>query len=291
MKIIRISASPKQLSRLRNGHKVRVKNAMEGTGFQLVVSPDKYDTLSRSFAKGKGSEVQLSLDELQANRGIEGEGIFGKKFDKFLSKVGIKKEVYKLGDKIKEPVKKAIRTVLKGAPTAGATALAGLATALGQPQLAKKAGLEGRKLGEKAGKYLEKHSIGYIDDPTKYQENPKLLLGKGVQDFGVRKRAALASAKANQQTSLMSEGQFAGAGMCVGNGLYAAGARGRGLYASAGRGIQDMSMTRGIVGTQGGALRGHHPAMNSQPMATNFHQQFQILPQFQHLHSGAGLYA
>lgn len=291
MKAIRISASPKQLSRLRNGHKVRVKNAMEGCGFQLVVSPDKYDAMSRSFAKGKGSEVQLSLDELQANRTIEGEGIFGKKFDKFLSKVGIKKEVYKLGDVLKEPVKKAIRTVLKGAPAAGATALAGLATAIGQPKLARVAGVTGKKLGEKAGKYLEKVSIGYIDDPEKYQKNPKLLLGKGVQKTGVRKMAALADAEANRQTSLMSEGQFAGAGMCVGNGLYAAGARGRGLYAAAGRGVEDMSMTRGIVGTQGGALRGQHPAMKSQPLGTQFHQQFQLPPQFQHLHSGAGLYA
>lgn len=290
MKSIRISASPKQLSRLRNGHKVRVKTAMGGTGFNLVVSPDKYDIITRSFSKGKGSEVQLSLDELEANKTIQGEGIFGKKFDKFLDKVGIKKEVYKLGDVLKEPVKKAIKTIAKGAPSAGATALAGLATAVGQPELAGVAGLAGKKLGEKAGKFLEKGAIGYIDDPEAYQKNPKKFLGKGVMKDrrfkdNVRKRSALANAEANKQSASM----VSGTGMCIGNGLYAS-ARGRGLYA-AGRGVEDLSMTRGIVGTMGGALRGHHPAHQSQPLATNFHQQYQLPPSFQHLHTGAGLYA
>jgi hypothetical protein len=306
MKDIRISASAKQLSRLRNGHKVRVKQAMAGCGFNLVVMPDKYDALTRSFSKGKGSEVQLSLEELQANRAVQGEGIFGKKFDKFLNKVGIKKEVYQLGDVLKEPVKKAIKTLAKGAPAAGATALAGLATAVGQPQLAGVAGLAGKKLGEKAGKFLEKGAIGYIDDPEAYQKNPKKFLGAGVQKLGVRRRASLAQAKKNKEMAKMIEGKgmgrnmgmegmgMAGCGECssmtVGNGLYAAGTRGRGLYASSGRGV-DMSMTRGIVGTQGGALVGVHPAMKSQPLGSNFHQQYQIPPSFQHLHSGAGLYA
>ena len=290
MKAIRISASAKQLSRLRNGHKVRVKGGMEGSGFQLVVSPDKYDTLTRSFSKGKGSEVQLSLDELAANREVMGEGIFGKKFDKFLGKVGIKKQVYALGDKIKEPVKKAIRQVLSKAPQAGAAALAGLATAVGQPQLAGVAAVAGKKLGEKAGKYLEKHSIGYIDDPEAYQKDPKLLLGSGIMEkriakMNARRLAALAKAEANKMSASM-----VGTGSCMcGNGLYAAGMRGRGLYA-AGRGV-DMSMTRGIVGTQGGSLVLAHPAHQSQPLGYNFHQQFQMPPSYQHLHSGKGLYA
>jgi len=293
MKDIRISASAKQLSRLRNGHKVRVKQAMAGCGFNLVVMPDKYDALTRSFSKGKGSEVQLSLEELQANRAVQGEGIFGKKFDKFLDKVGIKKEVYKLGDVIKEPVKKAIRTLAKSAPTAGATALAGLATAVGQPELAGVAGIAGKKLGEKAGKFLEKGAIGYIDDPEAYQKNPKKFLGAGVQKLGVRRRASLAQVKKNKEMAKMIEGKGCCeecSSMSVGNGLYASSMRGRGLYASSGRGV-DMSMTRGIVGTQGGSLVGVHPAMKSQPLGSNFHQQFQIPPSFQHLHSGAGLYA
>jgi hypothetical protein len=48
--------SLKQLSRLRNGHKVRV-----GAGLgQLIVTPERYDTMSRTFGKGKKMAVQLS---------------------------------------------------------------------------------------------------------------------------------------------------------------------------------------------------------------------------------------
>jgi hypothetical protein len=163
-------------------------------------------------------------------------------------------------------------------------------------------------LGEKAGKYLEKHSMGYIDDPEKYQKDPKLLLGTGfpalpktqgeknynkkmknikadIKAGLPRQMAALAKTKADAHSASM-----VGTGSCMcGNGLYAAGARGRGLYA-AGRGV-DMSMTRGIVGTQGGSLVLSHPAHQSQPLGYNFHQQFQLPPSFQHLHSGKGLYA
>jgi hypothetical protein len=278
MKEIRISASPKQLSRLRKGHKVRVKNAMEGSGFNLVVEPSKYDTISRSFAKGKGSEVSLSLEEIEANK-MTGEGIFGKKFDKFLGKAGIKKEVYALGDVLKNPVKKAIRTIAKNAPNASAAAAAALATAVGQPQLAGIAGIAGKKLGEKAGKYLEKNAVGYIDNPEAYQKNPKkMLLGSGL-----RQMAALESAKQNKMTADLGAGQF------TGEGLYAA-ARGRGLYAGGGmgRGLQKQSYswTQGIVGLDGDILPPSHPAMKSQPYASDFHQQYQLPKPFQQYHSG-----
>ena len=107
MKQIDISVSPVQLRKLRKGIKVRVKPPMEGMGvYNLVVEPSRYDELSRTFRRGLGKEVALSSAELDANRQMGGEGIFGKAFDKFLGKIGIKKEVYKFGDMIKEPVKR-----------------------------------------------------------------------------------------------------------------------------------------------------------------------------------------
>jgi len=76
MEAVRIQASPKQLSRLRNGHKVSVKPAMEGCGVNLIIDPSQYRELTRTFSKGKGKIVQLSPEEIMANREIGGEGIF-----------------------------------------------------------------------------------------------------------------------------------------------------------------------------------------------------------------------
>ena len=160
--------SPKQVSRLRNGHKVRV-----GCGLgQLVVHPERYDAMERVFKKGKKMTIQLTPEELSANRTMSGEGIFGPGFDKFLSKIGIKKQVYALGDKIKAPVKKAIKAFTDKAPLALGTAGATLATAVGAPELAPLAMMAGKELGKKASRYSDKNVLGYIDDPEAYQKNP-----------------------------------------------------------------------------------------------------------------------
>ena len=39
MHIVHIKASKKQLSKLRNGHKVRISPAIEGQGFNLIIDP------------------------------------------------------------------------------------------------------------------------------------------------------------------------------------------------------------------------------------------------------------
>jgi len=231
--------SAKVLSRLRNGHKVRV-----GMGLgQLVVSPDKYDAMERTFHKGKNMTISLSPEELMANREIGGEGIFGPGFDNFLKKLGIKKQVYALGDKIKGPIKKAIRTVASKAPLAFGTAGAALATAIGQPQLAPIAMAAGRELGKKAERYSKKHIEGYIDDPESYQKNPKKfgdLRGVGLS----AKDIAMGRASYNPRRDT--------GGMGMG---------GDGLYASV-RG-------RGMIGCG-------HPALMSQPYDQQFHQRYQL---------------
>jgi hypothetical protein len=102
MKTISISASPKQLSRLRNGHRVRIKSPIEGSGINLLIDPSKYNAVSKSFLKGSAYQMQLSPDELMANRSavqqgeIEGQGIFAggklsaKKIGSVLKKAGKK---------------------------------------------------------------------------------------------------------------------------------------------------------------------------------------------------------
>lgn len=82
VQIVEVSASPKQISRLRNGHKVRVKRAMAGEGICLVVSPINYDQITRTFSRNKGLEISLSPEELKSNQmaapDMEGKGIFSK---------------------------------------------------------------------------------------------------------------------------------------------------------------------------------------------------------------------
>jgi hypothetical protein len=70
MHLIGIDASAKQASKLRNGHRVRVK---QGEGFNLVVRPENYNLLTRAFRKGKGAEIQLSPDELELNKSLSPE--------------------------------------------------------------------------------------------------------------------------------------------------------------------------------------------------------------------------
>ena len=64
---IKIKASPLQLSKLRNGHKVRISKA-EGEGCNLIVHPQTYHLASRAFAKNKGLQVALSPEEIAINK-------------------------------------------------------------------------------------------------------------------------------------------------------------------------------------------------------------------------------
>jgi hypothetical protein len=288
-KKIGISASLKQLSKLRNGHKVRLTSG-EGC---LMVEPGKYDTLSRTFMRGKGMSVQLSPDEIMANKGVmAGEGIFGPGFDRFLKKIGIKKQVYALGDKIKGPVKKAINALVDKAPAALGSAGAALATAVGQPQLAPLAIKAGMELGKKARNYTKKHLTGkkgYLDDPESYQKNPKKLLD--IKGVGMLR---------DKNGYFSNEDGFQGRGLsgcgysrsAVGMADLAAreeqGGYGSGLRLTAGGGLR---LTAGggmsIVGGRASMMGMGHPAMESQAMGELYHQRYQIAPQ---MLKGAGLH-
>jgi hypothetical protein len=65
MHVITIAGSEHQKSRLRNGHKVRVKH---GEGFNVIVNPNTYHLVSRAFNKNKGTTMQLSPEEIAMNK-------------------------------------------------------------------------------------------------------------------------------------------------------------------------------------------------------------------------------
>jgi len=132
-KIVHILASPKQLSKLRNGRAVRVKPVAEGMGIPMIVHSHRYSPIQRAFQGSKGIEIALTPNELQNNKMMEGQGIFGKKFDNMLKKAGVKKLAYKLADSVKTPVVEGIRygipTALGGATVAGAAGSLGIGAA------------------------------------------------------------------------------------------------------------------------------------------------------------------
>lgn len=174
--MLHIKVSKKQLSKLRNGHQVRVGEAVQGQGVNLIVHPERYDEIIKTFKKKKGVQLQLTPVEIMANKQahpmMEGTGIFGRDFDNFIEKtIGTqaKDVIYKGADELKPFVKEAISKASDYAPELGASALTGLAVALGQPELIPVAGMVGKQLGSMAGKAGKDFANEYLDNPEKVQ--------------------------------------------------------------------------------------------------------------------------
>jgi hypothetical protein len=285
MNVVEIGVSPKQISKLRNGHKVRVKKPMSGKGVCMIVNPGKYDIITRAFSRGKGAEISLSPEEIMENLNaspeMEGKGIFGKKFDRFVEKTIGKKAkdvLYKGADMLKAPIKQGIDKLAEYAPELATGALTAGALALGQPELVPLAGIVGNKLGKMIGKKGANLAKDYLDRPTYYQEKvgiggskrrtPPAIINalnesQGT-NLGYMERAGLANAQALQQRAEMmrqiqedkfkklypnsniSEAdidQVFDAYPVSGQGLYAGGSAGYGLYA--GTGLYAQSGMRG----------------------------------------------
>lgn len=300
MHIITISASPKQLSKLRNGHRVRIK---KGKGFNLIVHPENYRLVSRAFGKNKGIEVQLSPEEIEANRSLSpeehyklrekdiemaGEGIFGPKFDRMLKKAGVKTLAYQIGDQLKPMVKAGIT----GGLTAGATALGGV-----QPELipflpAGVAGLSGL-------------AFDYIDNPDKYHDFISGVKQKGVKtmakkyakaraneelnrrlgtNYDYMNRAGLENAARSELASELARRSVEARkhqtpGEMEGQGFHR-GFRPRGVF----RGVEG-----GAIGRNGGMVSTMPPALVSQPLSANFQMSHFLPVQFQKYNNGPGM--
>lgn len=142
--------STQALSKLRRGLPARV---MAGEGMQIAVMPHQFDLISKAFIKNKGINLSLSAPEVEANA-VEGEGIFGKKADKWMEKKGVKKFVYKVGSAVKPLAMEAI------------DAAAAAATAYGVPA--------------PLVALAQKETKGYIDKPDAYQtkKGQRALLGR-----------------------------------------------------------------------------------------------------------------
>ena len=327
MHLISIDASPKQLSKLRNGHKVRIR---QGTGVSLVVHPETYGIISHAFQRDKGIEIALSPEEVQANAEhstsgrLEGQGIFGSKADKWMEKKGIKNAVYHAGSVVKPYAKAGIHAGI----AAGSAALMASATALANPELI--------PFIASGGAALDAMAQDYVDNPNQYhgksgarkigaaknmgqQYAQNQISDKLNQELGTNydymSRAGLENAiqaekqaqldkmsiDARQSTSVMPSGNSFRASHSQGYGIQTR-IGGMGLhprdllYHKSGdpSSIIGRSFKREVssIGRGGGMIgRGmeYPPALDSQPFSANFQFQHFLPPQFQKFSSGAGI--
>ena len=182
--------TPRVLGKLRKGGRVRI---CQGTGMNLIVSANRFNPITKSFAKGKAYTVELSPTEIEANINppdevvphIAGTGLFDslKKGVKNVGKVlaPVAKEVGKvLLPTAKKITKEAVDKVATYAPEIGATlgssALSGLALMAGQPELVPLAVATGSSFGSQAGKALGNYGKGKInqkiDDYEPFNKEP-----------------------------------------------------------------------------------------------------------------------
>ena len=300
MNSINIDASEKQLSKLRNGHKVRIKS---GQGFNLIVKPGNFNLASKAFNKQKGVEIMLSPDEIMANvqnSKMNGNGIFGKRFDKFLEKRGIKKSVYALGDLLKTPIKRGIDYASTYAPQLGAQAMSGIAAALGQQEYAPYASALGERLGSYAGDKVASKAKNYLDNP----EGRGFVSNVGGPNNSMAKARNLMEQVQNNRElealNLMSGTNYgymgrAGIANYLKNASTASNIRnsvkeakiGQGMMAGMGRRnlsilAEDLSLRKRNMGLMGASNQSVLPqAMQSQPYSENFQFQFTLPPQYQ----------
>jgi hypothetical protein len=306
MKMLNIKKlSPAVMSRIRNGHKVRL---MEGTGTQLVVHPDQFDSISRSFSKKKGIQIALSPSEIDANRVVEGEGIFGKKADKVMKKLGVKKVAYAVGNVVKPLVQEGIAAASMaaqayGLPPSVANKLESTANQyLDDPKsLQGKKGLRALKKSaidmgiEAAAPMAAQYGID-LDEmksvlqtvgtkkagrPPSKKEMQSMVRGKAegavlgkLQQMVDSRRSASAPMPVStdlysqfDQDGIIGNGMRSGCcQMCKGSGLYAGAASGRGLP-----GMPPMrSISKKFVNVSKKLMGGELQALSSQPMEANY---------------------
>jgi len=281
--------SEKVISRLRNGHAVRL---MKGEGLDMFLKPAKKMAMMKKFAMGKGVQLALDPEEIMENRGIEGSGIFGKKADKLLKKAGIKKAVYKVGAALKPLADEALGAAEMAAVSAGVP-----------PSLARKIGATASQYledpsslqGKKGLKELKKRGLSVAGDAAEFAAaqagiDPTMIAAskmalKDVRDarksgVSAPSRADLTDRASNAAADALiarirekypsGSGLYAGRGMMRGMCSNAVGCGlGMGMYA--GRGME-----RSLSGRHTMIGMGMPPALQSQPFSENFQFRYTL---------------
>lgn len=109
---ITLDLSKGQLSKLRNGHGIRISPTMVGSGVDLIVDTMSFHHMMKKLDKGKGAIIKMGSSEIDMNK-TEGTGLFlgaGNKSGK-ISRI---KKAKKWRDFSKETAKDGIDTAAYG---------------------------------------------------------------------------------------------------------------------------------------------------------------------------------
>lgn len=180
------SLSPKQIQRLRNKHGVRV---MKGTGFKVDVSDMNAKKLKKAFDKSKGATLKLSPEEVEANKGMKGSGLFD----------GLKK----VGNTVSKAVKKSpvVKAVEKDVSSAVKKVKDGVSSPEGLKNLVIDAGVDAIPyVGDNTKDTLKKGAKKATSVPKTKTATQK---GKGLQSF--MKKTGRSLGKVGKQVSSIAK--------------------------------------------------------------------------------------
>lgn len=284
MHLISFDANPRQLSKLRNGHAVRIK---KGAGFNLIVHPNNYSLVSRAFGKNKGVQLKLTPEEIETNEnlspeqheelGNEAADLF--KVLPFAEGGSIWKSMKRAGRKVEKALKsktarRLFRPIVKTAKDVGKSFMhekladlhMGAADEITDPRLQRLLNVSASQ-----GHEAIHHGFG---------------LGAGISAHHALKLANLASASANHELSKMHNASVHGYHTQPPIKNYwdddlAPPSRGYGMH-------NHYNMIRG----RGSMIAQDHfspPALQSQPYGANWHMQFFLPPQYQRYNDGTDI--
>jgi hypothetical protein len=267
---------------------------MEGKGVNLLVDPSKFDQMSRSFSRGAASQIQLSPEEILANKqavmegSMGGEGIFagGKLKTKQLKKlkapgVALLGVAKKVGTTLGKPFEKTVQVnpFTLGYDIGHDVIAPELKKAPGIRKYYKNESSGGKiKIGKafkKVGKALASAEEAVRKNPTSKAIVKKVLpVVAKIAVTAAAQRAGLDPAATKELSNLSSQGTTAGLSE-AGYGLYA-GSRGGALLGPPSRMPEKSSLMIG-----GSILGMQNPALASDAAGANFHMNTQFSPQFQ----------
>jgi hypothetical protein len=263
METVDIQVSPAQRSKLRNGKRVIIKKPkIQGEGFKLLVKPHRLNPISKAFDRDHGVSITLDSDEIQANKEMEGKGIFGRQASRAMKNLTKdvlgKKDGQKLSKAVHSVGKQVLLPVAKGALDVSAAAAAPALMSMGVPA----------PVAIAAPMAASNIAKGYLSDPKAYQKKGGEKQALEDMDIGkVASKTAMGTIK-EQKKAKAKGGKVKIMKPAVmpkeieGEGLY-----GRGLYASVqGRGTL---MSHSVGG---------HPALQSQAVSAHFHMANQMSP-------------
>ena len=256
------------MSRMRNGHPVRMKPHCDGEGLTIDVAPETYDAMTRSFRKGKATQIALRPDEIQ------GSGFFdsASKMAKSVANSKTAKDFAK--KKADEAIEYATR-------------------------MAEESGYVPKELTQAGNKYAKQYAnktiergvglgggLGGALSPAKLEALNQLT----GQRMGFLSHANRGLALAGLENDKIAHGLATARGQ-HGTGLYAqSGAHPMGRSSrTASHGLHEM----GSVGKGGNIMCGSGlpPALTSQPASQNFQWGSRLPVAYQHIsQTGKGLY-